>query len=204
MSVDSFEGGLARFIEGGQWGFIDKTGRVVIEPKFKYCSRFREGRALVRTETGFGYIDTQGRMAVKAEYTGGSPLLAEGLLGVEKGGRWGFVDLNGESRIACRFAEVQSFSGGLAAVKTEGKWGFIDLAGALIIPARFEKVRDFSEGLAPVSLKGTWGYIDKTGNFAIQPQYESAAPFSNGLALVKTKDKEFYVDRSGAVVWTNS
>ena len=46
-SGDDFSEGLARVKIKGKWGFIDKTGCLAIEPRFRFANFFREGLAPV-------------------------------------------------------------------------------------------------------------------------------------------------------------
>lgn len=54
--------------DGGPVGFVDFSGTWVIEPRFDFAARFSEGRALVRIDGRYGFIDSQGALAVAAEY----------------------------------------------------------------------------------------------------------------------------------------
>ena len=45
----------------GKWGYIDKTGKFVIEPKFEGAYPFSEGLAMVKVGKAVGYIDKTGR-----------------------------------------------------------------------------------------------------------------------------------------------
>ncbi len=76
-------------LKGGKWGYIDKTGRWVIQPQFKlrYTSdylndqaevytrylldsgRFRNGRAAAPVEGGWGFIDRTGKIVIPGPYT---------------------------------------------------------------------------------------------------------------------------------------
>jgi len=47
----------------------------------------------------------------------------EGMIAVEKDGKYGFKELGGKLVIPCKYDDVGSFSGGLAAVELNGKWG---------------------------------------------------------------------------------
>ena len=47
--------------EDGKWGFIDKTGAMVILPQFGYVSTFHEGLAAVAVGGKWGYIDKTGK-----------------------------------------------------------------------------------------------------------------------------------------------
>ena len=55
-----------------RWGYIDKTGKIVINPQFDEAGTFSDGLAVVRLGDKFGYIDTSGKIAVSAAvYLGG-------------------------------------------------------------------------------------------------------------------------------------
>ena len=56
-----FSDGLAAVQVGGQWGYIDADGRVVIEPAFRTAQAFRGALAYVTDGTGAHYIDRSGR-----------------------------------------------------------------------------------------------------------------------------------------------
>ncbi|MGC4052210.1 MAG: WG repeat-containing protein [Paludibaculum sp.] len=72
-SAHDFSEGLAAVAQmtgpsrRSHWGFIDRTGRFVIEPKYFYVSSFSEGLALVSVGGKYGstgYIDQFGNFAV--------------------------------------------------------------------------------------------------------------------------------------------
>jgi uncharacterized membrane protein len=47
-AADVFMQGLARVQKGNQWGYIDKTGKIVISPQFEEVHAFSEGLILVK------------------------------------------------------------------------------------------------------------------------------------------------------------
>jgi hypothetical protein len=57
--------------EKGKYGYIDRTGRVIIPPKFKEAGNFSDGLARVRlneAEQRYGYIDTSGRVVIPPQF----------------------------------------------------------------------------------------------------------------------------------------
>lgn len=88
----SFSGGLAAVRTAEGWGFVDRTGRFVVQPSY--------------AAAGEGFAEERAAVAVKS-----------GLLGR----RWGFVDPTGELVVAPTFLEVDpaGFSEGLCAVRRE-------------------------------------------------------------------------------------
>jgi hypothetical protein len=155
---------------GGKGGYIDSTGKVVIEPRFGVAREFREGRAAVNVDAGYlgrggkwGYIDTAGHYVFQPQL-------------VEQPSEQ--PDLIGATRPA------RDFSEGLAAVLVGGKWGYLDRDGHIAIAPRYQAAYDFHEGLAAVQLEGRWGYIDRGGKLVIEAQFQYVAEFSEGLAAV--------------------
>ena len=55
-------------IINNKWGFIDKTGKIVIRPKYDYVEHFHENIALVANNKGFGFIDLSGNEIIPCKY----------------------------------------------------------------------------------------------------------------------------------------
>jgi len=59
--AERFSDGLAAVKVGGRFGYIDKTGRVVIPLQFDSAGEFSDGVAEVEVGGEFGYINTSGK-----------------------------------------------------------------------------------------------------------------------------------------------
>jgi hypothetical protein len=134
-----FSDGLATVSVGKKLGYIDKTGKIVLEPQF-------DGAVLHLVGRGF----SEGLVAVEL---GGSTKFAGPL------GKFGFMDKSGSIVIKPRFNSASNFSDGLANVSVGGKYGFIDKAGKFIIAPRFSDAYSFREGLARVRIGRKYGFI---------------------------------------------
>ena len=51
-----------------KYGFIDKNGKVVIEPQFDSASNFSEGFACVKKDDKWGFIDKSGKMVIELQF----------------------------------------------------------------------------------------------------------------------------------------
>jgi len=163
--------------QNGKWGFIDKSGQIVIPPRYAWAGGFSENRALVSDGINYGYIDGEGRLVIGMSFSLFQTLHTSGLM---------------QSRT------YLAFSDGLAPFRSNGLYGFIDPHGKPVIPPKFKAVRGFSEGLAAVGegwflsgrgefvLDGPCRYIDRTGRVVIDSPPGLAWPqdFAGGLARV--------------------
>ena len=200
--VDNFSEGLARVIVDQKWGYIDKTGNTVIEPKFQFGSSFSQGLAVVQFEEKMGYVDQSGRFVIEPQpYESVSGMFFEGLAVVKKDNKVGFIDKTGLTVIDFEYDEVKGFSEGMAAVRLEDKWGFINKDGEPVINYQFEEVKGFSEGLSGVKANEKWGFIDATGKTVVPHKFDVIDDFSKGIAKVSIDEKYGYIDKDGIYVW---
>lgn len=194
LAGKDFHGGLAAVGSrgrGGQWGYIDRSGRLVVRPQYSFADDFSEGLAGVETGGKFGFIDGTGgwvipprfrpRKGTERNATVATSRFREGLACVSEDELYGYVDKRGEFRIAPQFAEAQEFSEGLAQfiISAEGRYmrGYMDRGGKVVIgPRGAEELGILSPFVGGVALvifyektaSGTsekYGYIDKRGRF---------------------------------------
>lgn len=165
-----FSGGLivARDMKTDLCGFLDKTGKFAIEPRFNDASNFSEGLARVSIiedhREYLGFIDRSGKYAIPPTFDIDSDFLrsatdfSEGLASViggpptteDIGPKFVYIDKTGEIVLRTDYSHASPFHEGLAAVYSadKNKWGFIDKSGNLKIPLEFDGVGEFSDGLA--------------------------------------------------------
>ncbi|MCK4752742.1 MAG: WG repeat-containing protein [Planctomycetes bacterium] len=177
-------------------GYINKTGKFVIEPEFDFASPFSDGLARVEINDLYGYINKTGEYIVAPKFEFASHF-SEGLASVEVNDKYGYIDTTGRIIIEPKFNGTHDFSENLAAVGVDKKWGFIDKAGQMVIEPEFNYVGKFSEGLAYVVINNKHGYIDTTGRIIIEPKFNGAHDFSENLAAVEVDKKWGFIDKTG-------
>jgi hypothetical protein len=105
-----------------EWGYIDKTGAVVIEPQYPAAGRFSEGFAPVVLEgtDEYGYINESGVVVIQPQFAIASPF-SEGLAAVRLGAvsRDGYIDSTGSFIIQPEYRQAEPFFGDLAAVELD-------------------------------------------------------------------------------------
>ena len=208
--VRGFSEGLAVVSgEKGRLGHIDRSGTVVIAPRYDAAMPFSEGLATVSTWGGRTlYVNKSGEPVIEGDHLGAGPF-SDGRALFMKGGKCGFIDRKGEVVIKPQFTVASSFRCGRARVEVKGRYGFIDKNGHMVIPATYDYAYDFSENLAKVVLKDKCGFVDRTGKVVIPITRSSLAlpagdGFSDGLCGLKQDAWIVYVNRKGRVVCKTS
>lgn len=225
-----FSEGLCAIQRNELWGFIDTTGKVVIDFSFRSIGReiptFKEGKCCIGKPSDAGdlkriFIDKSGKALFSSQlFTGVTPF-SGGMAIVEitdgaKTPYLTFIDSLGHTipgAVTPDYSfgmklEFRGFHDGLAAVR-DGRsknWGYINPKGkwAILPDAKYKTIGDFHHGLAIVqeSSEGKWGAIDKKGNLIIPFIYPNRpGDFSDGLSAVKNEqDKVGYMDVMGNLV----
>ena len=123
-----------------QFGFVDKNGNEVIQPRFERASDFRQGRAFVMPPGSrrLGIIDKRGNIVHEPEFDQASEF-HEGLAAVCVNGRWGYVDTGGGWIIAPEFSSADEFRHDLARVAWKDGFGYINRAGTVVWNATTNK-----------------------------------------------------------------
>jgi hypothetical protein len=125
---------------------------------------------------------------------------SEGLVGIKRDGKFGFVDSRGRLRIANRYDNIGEFHDGLAPVSLLGKWGFINQHDQIVIQPNFDTTGNFDEGVSLVSRKGKYGLIDKDGNTLLDLRYDSIQKLSNGNFVIIQQSMKGLTDNRGRVL----
>lgn len=218
---DIFDGGIIRAMKGETSGFIDKTGKVLIDFKYTAMNSFaipgNRGYIVSEPKTFKTYLlDASGKMIKELDAesimnpSGGIIVVAKTT--EKEGTLYGALNYNGDLIVPYGkyyMIERADDETGLAAVGiylgvaddgyNKMKIGYIDSTGKEAIPLQFEdSFSPFSSGRAAVQIKGKKGYIDPTGKLVIPAIYKVARTFSNGYALVEdTLGYAFPIDING-------
>ncbi len=193
-----FEGKVARVVEDGKYGLIDKTGTYIVKPgKYTLIDPFNElGLAKVRygnDKFRYGLINKEGQLVTNQGYRKIGDFY-EGLALVKTAdNHFGFIDTNGKMVINAIYSDASDFSEGRAAVQQDGYCGYIDKTGNVVVPIQYTQCLDFKDQRAVVyESHQKAGLIDLNGEFIIEPSINTLISFNNGRGLVKDPDYQFY------------
>lgn len=190
--------------KNGLWGFIDKSGAIVIGCAFNEVRPFSEGLAAVRKGNKWGFIDEEGSLVLGFNYNRCGDF-KEGLCWVYSNANAYYIDRYGEQSFSATFASATDFDGGVARVKESGKYGLIDRNGNYLLRPKYLSISSFNEyGLAIVEFVGTsnarFALVNRTGNLSGYFKFNKIRPFSEGLAAVKIKKQWGFVNPLGSLV----
>jgi hypothetical protein len=213
--------------KSGLWGYINKNGEWIIEPKFARTvslDYFHENYAYfnfdilpAKQEGLYGYIDRNGNWIIKPRFKF-AHMFTQGLgKVVNNAGDSFYIDKNGNI-VYNKYLNLGMFTEGLAARYAysyeerkngaNSAIGYVNTNGSWVIPPQFYSsdiygdtsqslLFAFFDGLARMEKDGKWGYINREGSWEIPPQYEGSGSFSNGLAPVRTDGKWGFIDKTG-------
>lgn len=195
--VLSFSEGLSLFCNNEKKiGFVDKSGKVVINPQFDEARSFSEGLAAVCQNKKWGFIDKSGKIIINPQFEETSDFHM-GKAAFGNGDQMGFIDNQGKYIINPQFDEALSFSEGLSVIKSGDDFGYIAESGKIEINPQYEEAFSFSDNLAAVVQNGKVGYIDKSGKIAINPQFDNASSFVDKIAFVESSGKWGIINQEG-------
>ncbi len=168
-------------------GVLNQSGEIITKKSFNTIANYQEEMAVVKTEDGYGAIDTFGRLVVDTKYSAFSNY-AEGKAAVQKNGKWGFVDKEGNEVIPLEFTKCLDFEDGIAVVyKGYRKAGLIDTEGNFIIEPTINRMVDFSNGKGKVrSADRSKYYFIGTNATIADMNYDMASDYQHGVAAVKS------------------
>lgn len=202
------------------WGFINKKGEIVIEPKFFTInnSEFQDGLACVGVHTVYpqkygiiyGYIDKSGEMIIPpmfeyvSEFCNGLAVVK--IKDYEGKNKSGVIDKHGNFIIKPQHDFIMigpSYYKGLITIYLDKETIYYK-NGEFILDPKDAPLNDYDDNpLMPIVQGDKYGYRDKNNQIVIEPKFDKAEHFlsrNNGFARVKINNKYGYIDKTGAYV----
>ena len=194
-------------IWGGQWGTMDKTGKVVIDVKYEDLQEMSDGLICAYDGEGWGFIDQKGKVIVPFKY-GDASFFENGYAIVSYEWQIGVIDKQGNEVIPIKYDNIQALAHGMVSFFSDGKWGYLDMKGNVVLPARYEEASPFyfvqdnknnnnkSSLVAVVKKNDLYGVINAQGIELIKPKYNfiSAMDSTDGKFEVELNEKYGMID----------
>jgi hypothetical protein len=227
IAPDYLADGLIPATRDDRWGFMDRTGRWVIEPRFDAVFPFRNGQAKAGLSDEpssapleadrWGLIDSSGRWLIEPnlEWIGG---YGGATSHASLHGRRGTLDIDGKWRVPPRHADEDDLFRVLGVDEQQGDglqrvgvyanhaWVVADARGRKSRPREFAWLTPIG-GLAAGSPQrlaylqdGSWGIADGRMGVLVPPQFDDAPSGSGEVMLVRRQGIEDCLDTRGRSV----
>ncbi len=128
-------------------------------------------------------------------------------LRVLKNGKWGLIDLDGNTVLEAEYDEITSLKSvdDNLLVKKDGKVGVVNNIGQIIVPIEYSDVKLLKEGYkneyAIVDENGNTGVISTSGTIIMEPQYKEIKYInSTEVYAAKIDEKWNLINKKGEVV----
>ena len=209
--VDEFNNGYCRvWLDYGQCGLIDTTGRLIVPCLYDGVDFPSNGRILVFKDRLYGYTDINGQVVIPIKYLNASPFSSHRAvvaLPETDSLQCIFIDTLGTPLFSDTFQNASPFIDGYAAIREKGLWGILDTLGRQILPPTYLYLttpdhRIFFAGdtnglalfrLPPLTATFTHQHINPSTPFDYQP----VTALSEGRIGVSRHGKQGFLDTMG-------
>lgn len=208
INNDPKESNLYRILVGEKYGFIDATGKVVIEPQYDDAkTEFSEDLCYVTLGDKHYCIDKKGDIKFEVadtitvgDFKDGFARISgwgsEGIINnrgklIAVGSRWVSMYKDGDNCFI-GVADIDRRTGELCCYTT-------DTVGNLI-SGKYSYQNEFKNGLCAVKINKKWGFINAKGELVIDTLFDKVESFNEGLCAVKINNKCGFINTKGELV----
>lgn len=176
--------GFAVMTIANKTGVIDRKGNVILPFEYDDVNLFTtmaSARQTIGDETYYDFsVKPQGEGLLNSQGIVVAPIydkivhFREGLAGVSKKGKCGYIDINGNIVLPLEYDSVSSFSGNYARVTKDKRTFIIDKTGREICDKLESLAFDDEplEGYRAGVKDGKYGLLDDAGNFVVPCEYD--------------------------------
>lgn len=227
-----FREGLAAVWQfGHRYNYVDKQGTLITtDSMWEEVGDFYFGRAKVRIENYWGYLDTKGRLIIPAIYEQAEDFTSSGAR-VKTNGQWGLIDTMGGISLPIKYKQIKQLLNGWTLLQEKNEWkingqtspGFLQILDSedevtyarsldgeqwlLINPEGKQEAKVSFKPVAYLGLQrwmyveaGKFGLCNNHGTMVTPAIFDQINSFSEGLAAFRQGYDWGYLDISGQVV----
>ncbi|MDR2410677.1 MAG: WG repeat-containing protein, partial [Bacteroidales bacterium] len=170
--------------------FLQKhNGKIILPFEYDDIGEFIDGKAKVKKNGKYGYIDEQGNTVIPFEYDDIGEFI-DGKAEAKKNYTHGYIDEQGNELIENPLTISEDLVKGIKF----GKYGIENKNGKIIFPFKYDDIGEFIDGKAKAQKNGKYGYIDEQGNTVIPFVYDYIEEFTAGKAKAIKNYTHGYID----------
>ena len=184
-----FVEGLAYFVAGDTYGFMDKTGKTAFCLECDSVSSFQEGLAYFSIDGRYGYIDQKGQVVIEPVYDDAG-YFKDGLATVMKDGRYGMIDREGTCIVAAEYDAITAEDTFIIA-QSDGVYTCFDKKGKTLL-----EHADYITALGKYicfQQDEKQGLLDGSGGILLEPLYDQ-------ISLLVPEENLFCIQENGLYV----
>lgn len=206
--------------KGKLYGFVDRSGKLVIKPQFTDTHGFANGLAPVEIGEGdnskWGYIDSTGKWVIAPKYKQ-AYLFVNRAATVSLDKRQILIDRTGQLVSPQDFFNINWLKDGLVVKTAKMRSGILDFSGKWILPPIYSDIRAFRpiEPTTPPShivpnsqyqecdpntkylkirKQDMIGVATPEGKVLVEPKYENVISYNKGIPAVSVDGKIGFID----------
>lgn len=152
-----------------QWGLIDKTGRIAVEPTYDAIGEFyKYGYAVVQKNGNVGIVNDKGQTILPAKYAD-LQILDSTIFAVVLQNSWKVIDINQKIILDDHYEKVKIWKKKFISFSRKGKWGLVDLSGKTIIQPIYDDIKSYENDYFLVENESYKGLLEENGKVIIAP-----------------------------------
>ena len=126
-------------------------------------------------------------------------------ISLNKKGKVGFVDSQGNVVVKCIYDSATPFEKGISIVTKSGKSGIIDASGKVLLPLKYTQIYPWANGLYLVKNGKKMGLAKSNGQIALDVKYSHISKINcYGKALVALGGKNATVEKKNYMANANT
>ena len=170
-SILSYSEGYFRVIIDGDYGFVDREGKLRIANRYENAGDFLNGIVPVKLVDRWGFVNVSEKLVIQPFYdmVQNNP---NNLIIVKKDDRYGIIDPAGHVVQDIDYSEIIPLSTHGYLVRQDHRFGFVNQKGKLVITPRFDRLQWLENGTFIACSNKKCGIVSDTGDTLIPLSFD--------------------------------
>ncbi len=196
-AADDFSDGRARVKVGNTFGYVDTSGKLIIQPLYTRGWNFSKGSCIVEYHEKHGLINGLGEAVLKPEFDHIKKAARHKIILCKKGDAAIAYDDDGNELVRIPGGKMVDSDGELISVRQGKNMFLITVSSPTILSKAFSNIIYLEENLWAGKVDSGYLILDKAGNPINAKTYNQINKFSEGFAAYSKDDFWGYLDTLG-------